>query len=565
METFIELSIIFAVATGIAWIMQRLRLPLLLGHILTGMLVGPLVFGWFAHPEAVAVFSKIGITALLFIVGLSLNPLAVRDVGRVALISGVGQIVFTCVIGFLIAIGFGFLWVPALYIAIALTFSSTIIVLKILQDKKDIGKLYGRIAIGILLIQDLAATLVLLFVSSSSSGSDTLAIAQAAIELTALIALLWFAAKFVLPKLTTTFAKSQEFLLLFSVAWGMGVATAFHLLGFSIEVGALAAGVALATSPYHHEISAKMKLLRDFFLVMFFVLLGTEVAFGNVGSRWLPIVVFSLFVLVGNPLIIISILGAMGYRRKTSFFTGLALAQVSEFSLVLILLARSFGRVDEGVVTLVTIVSLVTFAGSSLLMNVSDPLFKRLSPLLGLFERKETIREKRASLKPEALLFGLHRLGQDFLPLLERTKRPYLVVDFDPSVIRSLVSRGVPALYGDAADNEFLDEFDFKTLCMLITTVPDLDTNLFLLNKLRRRNKNAMFISMAQTPDDAMVLYHDGADYVILPHYLGGNYAALVLDKYGFDVDRLGQEREKHMKHLEKRLQPEGFAAKKML
>ncbi len=554
METFIELSIVFAAATGVAWIMQRLRLPLLLGHILTGMLVGPLVFGWLGDPGSIAVFSKLGITALLFIVGLSLNPIALRDVGRVSVASGIGQIVFTCSIGFLIALGFGYHWVPALYIAIALTFSSTIIVLKILQDKRDLGKLYGRIAIGLLLVQDLAATVILLLVSTSAAGASLLAITQAVITLTALVAGLWFAARFVLPWLTPIFATSQEFLLLFSVAWGMGVASLFHLLGFSIEIGALAAGVALATSPYHHEISAKMKLLRDFFLVMFFVILGAELAFGNVGSLWPAIVVFSLFVLVGNPVIVMAILGFMGYRRKTSFLVGLTVAQISEFSLVLILLARSLGHVDDSVVTLVTVIGLVTFTGSSLVMNASDRWFKLLKPRLGIFERKTTITERQHAVRPEALLFGFHRLGQDFLPLLERGGKPFLVIDFDPAVIDGLQARGIPCLYGDAADNELLDEFDLKKVSMLVSTVPDFETNLFLLNKLRRRNKQALFISMSQSPDEAMLLYRGGADYVILPHYLGGNYAALVLDKYGFDASRLEQEKEKHIKHLEKRL-----------
>ncbi|MEK7473911.1 MAG: cation:proton antiporter family protein [Patescibacteria group bacterium] len=554
METFIELGIVFAAATGMAWIMQRLKLPLLLGHILTGLFVGPLVFGWLAHPDAITVFSKLGITTLLFIVGLSLNPIALRDVGRVSVLAGLGQIIFTSAIGFLIALGFGFSWIPALYIAIALTFSSTIIVLKILQDKRDLGKLYGRIAIGILLVQDLAATVILLFVSTTAAGGNLLALAEAAIKLTALVAALWFSTTFVLPKLTPVFAKSQEFLLLFSVAWGMGIASTFHLLGFSIEIGALAAGVALAASPYHYEISAKMKLLRDFFLVLFYVILGAELAFGNTGALWLPILVFSFFVLIGNPLIVMTILGAMGYRRKTSFFVGLTVAQISEFSLVLILLARSLGHVDSNVVTLVTVIGLVTFTGSSLVMNSSEWYFKRLKRGLSFFERRNPIAETRPSFKPETLLFGFHRLGQDFLPLLERGRKPFLVVDFDPSVIESLHARGVPAMYGDAADNELLDEFDLKSLTMLISTVPDLETNLSLLSKLRKRNRQAMFISMAQSPDEAMILYRAGANYVVLPHYLGGNYAALVLDKYGFDASRLEREKEKHLTHLEKRL-----------
>lgn len=554
MELFIELSIVFAAATGVAWLMQRLKLPLLLGYILTGMVAGPFVLNWISHPEDLAVFSKIGITALLFIVGLSLNPVAVRDVGKVSVVAGLGQLVFTAIVGYLIALGFGFDWLTALYIATALTFSSTIIVLKVLQDKRDLGKLYGRLAIGILLVQDLAATVTLVLVSSSAQGLSALTILEILIKLFALGAALWFVARFVLPKLTPSFARSQEFLLLFSVAWGMGIASLFAWLGFSIEVGALAAGVALATSPYHHEISAKMKLLRDFFLVMFFVILGAEISFGNVGALGIPILVLSLFVLIGNPLIVMAILGILGYRKKTSFYAGLALAQISEFSFVLIVLAHSFGHVSAEVVTLVTIVGLVTFTGSSILMNLSDWMYKRLQKPLGIFERKVTRSEKRSRQSPEAILFGFHRLGHDFLELLERRERPYVVVDFDPSVIKSLQARNVPCMYGDAADNEFLDEFDLSKTALIISTIPDLETNLFLLSKLRKKNRNAVFMSAGQSAEEAMVLYADGADYVILPHYLGGNYASLLIDKYGLDPEQIGREREKHMKHLEMRL-----------
>lgn len=554
MEIFFQLSVVLAIATVIAIVMQKLRLPLLLGHILTGVLAGPLVFHIFSKPDDIAVFAKLGITALLFIVGLSLNPRAVRDIGKAAIVVGLGQIFFTCLIGFLIAIGFGYGWIPALYIAVALTFSSTIIVLKILQDKRDLGKLHGRLAIGILLVQDLVATIALVLVSSSAQGFSALHLIEIFIKLFALGAGLWFIARFILPKLTPIFARSQEFLLLFSVAWGMAIASLFAYLGFSIEIGALAAGVALATSPYHHEISAKMKLLRDFFLVLFFVVLGAELSFGNVQSLGVPILVFSLFVLIGNPIIIMTILGLMGYRRKTSFITGIALAQISEFSLVLILLAFSFGQVSAEIVTLVTVVGLITFTGSSLLMNGSERLFKILQIPLGLFERKTTKSEKRKKREPEALLFGFHRLGHDFLGLFERRGRPFIVVDFDPNVIKSLQSRNVPCMYGDAADNELLDEFDLTKANLMVSTIPDLETNLFLLAKLRKKNKEAVFMSAAQSAEEAMVLYADGADYVILPHYLGGNYASLLIEKYGLDSERIGREREKHMKHLETRL-----------
>jgi Kef-type K+ transport system membrane component KefB len=350
MQAFLELALILTLATSVSFLLQRMKLPLILGYILTGMLAGPFVFGWINDTATVEIFSKLGITALLFIVGLNLTPSSVRDVGRVAAAVGLGQIFITTLLGFGLVWLLGFRGLPALFLAIALTFSSTIIALKSMQDRRDLGKLYARIAIGVLLVQDLVATALLIGLSSTAGGASVLALGWAIIKLFALAAGLWFVARFVLPRLTPIFADSQEFLLLFSVAWGMGVATLFQLSGFSIEIGALAAGIALSTSPYHLEISAKMKLLRDFFLVLFFVLLGAQLAFGNSGDLWLPVLILSAYVLIGNPLIVNLIMGFMGYRRKTAFFTGLTMAQVSEFSLVFLLLGRTLGYVDDRVV-----------------------------------------------------------------------------------------------------------------------------------------------------------------------------------------------------------------------
>ncbi|HVM90650.1 MAG TPA: cation:proton antiporter family protein [Verrucomicrobiae bacterium] len=554
MQGFIELAVILSLATAVSFLLQRAKLPLILGYILTGMLAGPLVLGWIHDPATVEIFSKLGITALLFIVGLNLTPSAVKDVGRVAVAVGLGQIFVTTLVGFGLVFLLGFRGTDAVFLAVALTFSSTIIALKSLQDRRDLGKLYARIAVGVLLVQDLVATGILVALSSTAGGASALALGWAVIKLFALGAGLWFVAAFVLPRLTPAFAASQEFLLLFSVAWGMGIAALFQLSGFSLEIGALAAGVALATSPYHLEISAKMKLLRDFFLVLFFVLLGSQLAFGNAGDLWLPVIVLSAYVLIGNPLIVSVIMGAMGYRRKTGFYTGLTMAQVSEFSLVFLLLGRSLGYVDTRVVTLVTLVALVTFTASSLMLAGADDLFKWLKKPLGLLERKETLGERRALKQPEAILFGAHRLGYDFLPLLAKLEKPYLIVDFNPTIVRDLQNRGLPVLYGDASENELLDEFDLKKASLLVSTIPDLETNLFLVSKLRKRNKEAVFLSTAQSAEEAMVLYEAGADYVILPHYLGGNYAALLLEKYGLDSERFGQEREKHLKHLQNRL-----------
>jgi Kef-type K+ transport system membrane component KefB len=555
MTPFLEIGLIFGIATLVACVMQRLKLPFILGHIVTGIVVGPILLNLVHSKEAMEVFAQLGITALLFIVGIGLNPRVIRDIGRVAVVTGLGQIVFTSVIGFGLARVLGFATVPALFIAVALTFSSTIIIMKLLADRGDEGKLYGRISIGFLLVQDLVATVLLIVAASLAKGGNWQnALTGVGLSSVLLGVLVYLAARFLLPRLAPYFAQSQEFLFLFTIGWGVGLSALFAAAGLSVEIGALAAGVALASSPFRHEIGAKMKLLRDFFLVMFFILLGSGLTWAGVATVGVPALVFSVFVLVGNPLIVWVLMGALGYTRKTAFFAGLTVAQISEFSLILALLGVEGGFISQEVVTLLTIVGLVTITGSTLFLLYGDGLYKRIAPWLGWLERSETVRERRKKEAYDAIVFGCHRVGADFLKTLAKRNLKTLVVDFDPGVIERLSHENVTARYGDAHDADFIDELDLKRAQLVMSTVPDHETNIFLLERVRRANPTAVVMLVASSADEAHVLYDSGADYVIMPHYLGGNYAAMMLERFGTNKKRFEVEKGKHLKHLEVRV-----------
>ncbi len=555
MTPFLEIGLIFGIATLVACVMQRLKLPFILGHIVTGIVVGPIVLNLVHSKEAMEVFAQLGITALLFIVGIGLNPKVIRDIGKVAVVTGLGQIIFTSVIGFGLARLLGFATVPALFIATALTFSSTIIIMKLLGDRGDEGKLYGRISIGFLLVQDLVATVLLIVAASlAKGGSWQEALSGVGLMSILLGVLVYLVARFLLPRLAPYFAQSQEFLFLFTIGWGVGLSALFAAAGLSVEIGALAAGIALASSPFRHEIGAKMKLLRDFFLVMFFILLGARLTWGGIAQVWMPATVFSAFVLLGNPLIVWVLMGLLGYTRKTAFFAGLTVAQISEFSLILALLGVQGGFISQEVVTLLTVVGLVTIAGSSLFLVYGDGLYRLVGPWIGWLERAETIRERRKKEQYDAIVFGCHRVGADFLKSLTKRGLKTLVVDFDPGVIDRLQNENMTARYGDAHDADFIDDLDLKRTSLIVSTVPDHETNTFLLERVRRVNADAVVMLIASSADEAHVLYDSGADYVIMPHYLGGNYAAMLLERFGTNKKRFEVEKGKHLKHLEVRV-----------
>ncbi|HIE41233.1 MAG TPA: sodium:proton exchanger, partial [Candidatus Aenigmarchaeota archaeon] len=493
MEIFIELSIIVGITVLIAGIMMLLRQPLIISYILTGIIVGPYFLNIIRFTETIAVFSQIGVALLLFIVGLSLSPKVIKEVGKASLVTGVGQIIFTSLIGFFISRLLEFSVIASLYIAIALTFSSTIIILKLLSDKKDLEKLYGKISIGFLLVQDIFVIILLLVISSFSGRLNianlTLGVVLGGILLIGALILI---STHILPNLSKFFAKSQEFLFLFSVGWGLCLAALFHYVGFSMEVGALIAGIALSMTPYHYEISSKMRPLRDFFIILFFVLLGSQMVFGNISQFIIPAIIFSLFILIGNPLIVMILMGLLGYKKKTSFQAGLTVAQISEFSLILIALGIKVGHLTNEILSLIAIVGLITIAGSTYLILYSDKIYPYLSKYLSIFERKK-IKEGRQDKFEEydIILFGCNRVGYTFLEVFKKMKKRFLVVDYNPELIAELTRKKIKCRYGDVDDIEFLDELNLNKIKIAISTIPDFETNLLLINKIRQTNKKA--------------------------------------------------------------------------
>ncbi|MBS3150930.1 cation:proton antiporter [Candidatus Woesearchaeota archaeon] len=550
---FIEISIILVLAAVFAAIMKILKQPTIIGYILTGIIVSPFFLNLIKSQDMLVVFSQIGVAFLLFIVGLSLNPKVIKEVGKASLITGVGQVVFTSLIGFFIARVFGFDTITSLYIAVALTFSSTIIIMKLLSDKGDLDKLYGKISIGFLLVQDLIAVFILIVVSSFSGPNQALnSILLLLIKGGLIVLLLVLISLYVLPKLGFFFARSQELLFMFSVAWGLGLASLFYLVGLSLEIGALLAGITLSLSPYNNEISSKMKPLRDFFIVLFFIVLGSQLIFDNFSRFLVPTIVFSLFILVGNPLIVMILMGALGYTKKTGLQAGFTVAQISEFSLILIALGVNVGHLTKEILSLVTVIGLATIIGSTYLILYSDKIYPLLEKYLSIFERKSVKKDKKMK-SYDVILFGYNRIGFDFVNSFKKLRKKFLVVDYNPEVISNLLKEKIECEYGDVEDIEFLEQLNLKDAKMCISTIPDFETNTLLIGAIRKVNKKAVIMCVSHHIDDAYKLYSKGANYVIMPHFLGGKYASMMIDRYGFNLERFDEEKKKHINHLKKR------------
>jgi Kef-type K+ transport system membrane component KefB len=532
-ELFFEIGIVLIIAAAFSLLVYRFRQPLIIAYIITGVIVGPSVLALAKNPEIFEVMSQIGMAFLLFTVGLGLNWRSVKDVGGIAFATGVGQVLFTSVSGFLIGLTMGFDAITSIYIAVAFSFSSTIIIIKLLMDKEDLDTLYGRISVGFLLVQDFVAMLILLGLSAVGSGAPLEQVFIGVIVKAFLIVpLLWVISVKILPRMLAYAARSQELLFIFSVAWCFFIAGILVSFGFGIELGALIAGITLSGSIFQQEINSRVRPLRDFFLIIFFIVLGTRLGLDNFTAMLIPTIIFSAFILIGNPLIVMFIMRSLGYHPRTGFLAGTTVAQISEFSFIVIAAGIATGHLSDEILALATAVGIFTIAISSYLIDKNENIYEKLKPVFRWMEPAnildiERVKERKAT---KIILFGFHRAGRVLLDTIKKMKKSYIIVDFDPQTVRQLSEVGEPNLYGDAGDEVFLEEIKADKASLVISTIPDVVISSSLLSFLKSRKYKGTVIVSVHTQVEADVCYKLGATYVIVPTVLSGRKFSEILD-----------------------------------
>lgn len=535
-ELFFEIGIVLVIATLLSMVVFRFRLPLIIAYMFTGVLVGPKLLAITHNPEILNLMSQIGVAFLLFTVGLNLNWRNLKEVGGIALATGVAQVIFTTLIGIVIATSLNFDLTTSLYVALAFTFASTIIVVKLLSDKEDTDSLYGRIAIGFLLVEDFIAMIVLL-VLSSLKGGVTLdqVLVVSLIKSIIIIPLLWLVSTKLLPPILAYVARSQELLFLYAIGWCFLIAGLLYSFGFGIELGALIAGITLSGSLYHREINSHIRPLRDFFLIIFFIVLGTHLGFFGLQPYVIPIICFSIFILIGNPLIVLFVMRLLGYHPRTGFLAGTTVAQVSEFSFIIIAFGIANGAISESIMGFVTAVGLITIAGSSLMIEHNESLYNFFHPVLKWMEPKIILdgEKKHVHKSVPILLFGFHRTGSALLKTIQKMEKPFFVVDLDPVVIQNLAERQIPVLFGDVGNHHFLGEIYANKSQLIVSTVPDFAISLSILTYLKSKKFKGIVIVSVHTHIEAEKCYHLGATYVIVPSALSGTKFAELLLKSG--------------------------------
>ncbi len=559
---FFELTLVLIIAGGIATAISFLKQPAIIAYILTGLLIGPLGYYHLNHGDALSGLAQIGITLLLFMVGLELDVGQLRKIGPTALIAGLGQVFISTALVFGVLKALGFASTPAIFLGIIFSFSSTVIVVKLLGEKHDLQTLYGKLVLAILLIQDFVALVMLILLSGLNSAGNN-PFGQFPLWQTIFLTLvkgavvIWFVmmqSRYIFPKILARIGKSDELLLVFSLAWALGIATlvSMPIIGFTLETGGFLAGLALAKSSVHYQISARIKSLRDFFIIIFFIILGSQIVLNNITGVIVPGIILAIVVLVGKPFIVLLLLTLQGYKPRTAFFTGISLAQISEFSLIVGVLAHQLGYLDNEAIGVITLVAIITIALSSYPILTTEKFYGWLKRPLSVFNfRTKSIEQHLplTNLSNHIILIGAHRLGEHIIDTLVRGRHKFIIVDFDPEVVEKFARTGLPAICGDISDPHIQELCNLEKARLVISTIPDFYDNAALIDAVKKSNPKAKLIILAHDENEALSFYEKDIDYALLPHFIGSLHLAKILsaDRVASDLKKL---RDRHLKLL---------------
>src|SRR3990167_8775450 len=535
---FFQLATVLVLASVFGIIARLLKQPLIVAYIFTGIVIS--IFAVFKSFDKtfLDVLANFGIAFLLFLVGVELKIEDLKYVGKAAILTGLGQIFFTAFVGFVIISALGFAPVPAIYIATALTFSSTVIIVKLLSEKHDLQSLYGKIAVGFLLVQDFVAILALMVLSGfgqgrvPSFGGIIIVFVKGAL----LVVLAYLLTKFVLKLIFKMASVSTELLFVAAIAWALFFSAVAEQAGFSIAIGAFLAGVAIASSPFRIQISARVKPLRDFFIIIFFILLGASFSGITSNINFSQIILISLFIIIGNPLIVITVMMTLGFRNRTSFLSSISTAQISEFSLILMTVGRSLGHVSDSDVALVAAIGIVTITLSSYLILYGDRIYRLIQkPMAFVFPEKtrDPYVLHKEDLKEHIILVGAEQIGWDIL-----------------NYLKGKAEKKEQIVFGDITDPEVLEELEISRAKLIVITDPDPEDCIHLIKFAKHKNFKGPILATSYWVHDAIRLYEEGCDYVVVPEAIGGKHLSRFIAEHWEDLNKIKKEKSKHFEEL---------------
>jgi Kef-type K+ transport system membrane component KefB len=538
-DVVLQIGLAILAASVLAFGAKLTRQPFIMAYLLAGVLVGQTEgFGW-VETSVIEPISELGLVLLLFLIGLEIDIKKLSEAGKAVAISGLTQFLICVALGLLAMplLGFAFLGLPGLYLAVAASLSSTLIVVKLLYDKLEIDSIPGRITLGILVFQDIWAILFLALQPNLQDPS-VFALAASLVKGLAVLAFAFLAGRLVLPYAFRSIAKFPELVMICALGWCFSVALFASKLGLSREMGALIAGVTISSLPYNLDVVAKIVSLRDFFVVLFFVTLGSKIprpTWDLIGTA----LAYSAFLIISRFIAVSPLLHRLGMGNRVSFISALNLTQISEFSLVICALGVSFGHIPPHVMSIVVLTLALTSVTSTYAILYSHPIFLAINPFLHKLGIKDVGSAEETKV-PEApknvVLLGFSRnassLLHELILLQPELKGELFVIDFNPDVKRELDRRSIANSYGDVGHLDTLRHADFADAKIVLSTISDGilkgTTNSRILKQARLLAPAAKIIVTADVFQQALALYKEGADFVFIPRLMSARQLAEV-------------------------------------
>jgi Kef-type K+ transport system membrane component KefB len=532
-DLFTGLAIVLGLTSVLGYLFKILKQPPILAYISAGILANSSMLGIIKTGTDLEIFSKFGVTLLLFSVGLNLSTNDMKKElqkgGSVAVI----QVIIISLVGALVSQElFNISKLGGLMVGLCLAFSSTIVSLKQLSDENNLVKLFGRLSTSILLVQDLLATFAFLIFNNFKDGTflgwgnlvSTLPKAML------FLLFVFLVTKFFIKPFEVKIGKNKESFFIASLAWAFGISALASNIGLSFEIGAIVAGISLANSNLSFEVNSRIKPLKDFFLALFFIAMGLQIGSSLESVNLSAVIFLTIVVCFIKPIVVILLLRDNNFSNKTSYRTGFSLAHISEFSIVLILLGSNNNLISHDVVSVI----LVTFAASILISSYINHYFDLLSQKLNLnFNKLDNLDIKKHY---DIALFGYAKAGLELLNSFKKISTKILVVDYDPTIAIGLErDPRIDFVLGDLTQFTTLEEIDLEKIKMLAICINDASLNANIIKNISKLNPKCIIIAYAEDKAEATMLYDNGADYVVIPHMVGTEKLSSFIAKNKFN------------------------------
>ena len=544
-----QLMMVVLTATVLAVVARKLKQPVLLAYIVTGLVLGPVMLDIVGETQTLTLMSELGLGFLLFLVGIEMNLDEIRDLLKPISIIAVGQTVLQTGLAFVVPYALGFGLFETFIIALCTVFGATPVIVKLLTEKDELQSLPGKLDVGVLVLQDIYLILIVALISSGSltQPEQILGTLVKIVGLIAGIGVVSLAAsRYVLKDVFKRISDNRHAFFIHSIAWAFLLISTAEYLGLSVEVGAFLAGLGLGQLPYREEIKERVRPLTDFFMVIFFSTLGLTLTVENLTAYWAEALAASVVMMAGNFLIMFYLIDRMKFTPRTSFIGSINMTQVSEFSLVVGALAVQQNYIGNDVLGYISLMALFTISSSTYLINYNKEIYQKIEHLLERFESEEKKDIEVETFTDHVVIVGYDRSAERICRKLKE-RYDILVIDKDAGNTQKLSRSPYEYIYGDFKHGEIREGAKIQDAAFVISFVDEKAINIQILED---EEGDAIKIVSAENFEDATEFYDLGADYVILENVLAGNRVGEYLELYLEDKELFIEEVKDELEHI---------------